>query len=93
MECAERKPGDYPGEWWVRIQGKARGFHNGDFICDLCNKTITKGEDCVAQSFGVDRTPYEPGWEVEYLGDGPGVVDGTVRVFHGDGTVEEIPPG
>jgi hypothetical protein len=91
MKCAERKPGNYPGEWWFRKQGKARGFENGDFVCDLCNATILKGEDCVAQSYGVDQHPYQP-WEEEYLGDAPGKVDGTIRVYNSDGTVEEIPP-
>jgi hypothetical protein len=92
LKCAERKPGDYPGEWWVRVIGKARGFENGDFVCDLCNATIPKGTECVAQSLGLDRTPYQPGWEKEYLGDAPGEVDGTIRVYSADGTVQEIPP-
>jgi hypothetical protein len=95
LKCAERRPGDYPGEWWVRIQGKARGFKNGDFVCDLCNTTIPKGTDCVAQSFGLDRQPYEP-WEGEYLGNNPGVVDGTILVItredDGSTKIEEIEP-
>ena len=92
LKYAERKPKDYPGEWWHREQGKARGFANGDFVCDQCNATIPKGSDCVAQSFGLYRYPYHP-WEHEYLGESPGAVDGTVRVFDRDGNLEqEIPP-
>lgn len=96
MKCvAKYTPGNYPGEWWHREQGKARGFFNGDFVCDLCNETIPKGADCVAQSYGLDRAPYEP-WENEYLGDGPGVMNGAIRVItqNNDGStkVEEIPP-
>ena len=72
LKSAERKPGDYPGEWWHREQGKARGFKNGDFVCDQCNATIPKGTECVAQSFGLDRDPYKP-WEHEFLGEDPGV--------------------
>ena len=100
IECAKRKPGNYSGEWWVRVHGFARGFKNGDFVCDQCNATIKRGEACVAQSFGLDRDPYQP-WEADYIGVGevgPGVVDGTVRVItlEDDGVtikdVEEIPP-
>lgn len=80
LKCAKRKPTKYMGEWWYRIQGKARGFKNGDFVCDLCNATIPRGTDCVAQSFGLDRDPPRS-WEHEYLGEGPGVVDGTLRII------------
>ena len=93
LKCAERKPKDYPGEWWARVIGKARGFKFGDFACYLCNAIIPKGTECVAQSFGLDRHPYHA-WEVEYLGDA-GEVDGTIRVItEEDGTikVEEIEP-
>lgn len=71
LKCAERKPGEYPGEWWHREQGRARGFKNGDFVCDQCNTTIPKGTECVAQSFGRDNVVgmYYP-WEHEYLGVG-----------------------
>lgn len=69
LKCAERKPGNYPGEWWHREQGKARGFKNGDFVCDLCNATIPKGTECVAESFGLDRDPYRA-WEDEYISQG-----------------------
>ena len=92
LECAKREPGQYPGEWANRKWGYARGFKNGDFVCDLCNATIPRGTKCVAQTFGLARDPYQPGWEDEYLGDAPGEVDGTIRVYNADGTVEEIPP-
>lgn len=93
LKCAEaRTPGNYPGEWWKRVRGIARGFHNGDFVCDLCNEDIPKGTECVAQSFGRNSQPYES-WEFDYLGDDPGVVDGTVRVIDGEtGEVTEHPP-
>lgn len=68
---------------------------NGDFVCDQCNATIPKGTECVAQSFGLDRTPYFP-WEDEYLGEDTGVVDGTMRIItredDGSTKVEEIEP-
>jgi len=70
MECAaDYTPGSYPGEWWHREQGKARGFGNRDFVCDFCNVTIPKGTECVAQSLGLDQDPYRLGWETEYLGE------------------------
>lgn len=97
LKCAERKPGEYPGEWWIRVYGKARGFKNGNFVCDFCNITIPKGTKCVAQSSGLDRQPYEP-WENKYLGNMPGVINGTMRVItlEDDGmtikNIEEIEP-
>lgn len=92
MKCAtEHKPKDYPGEWWHRVQGKARGFKNGVFVCDACNCVIRNGIECVAQSFGLDRDPYFP-WEDEYLGENMGVIDGTIRVIEADGTVKTIKP-
>ena len=92
LECAKREPGRYPGEWANRLWGHARGFKNGDFVCDLCNATIPKGTMCVAQSFGLDRDPYQP-WEDEFIYHGeeplPGVVDGTIRIYGEDGNLEE----
>lgn len=91
MACAGKYPlRDYPGEWHRQVEGIARGFENGDFVCDSCNTEIKKGDRCVAQSFGLDRNPYRP-WENEYLGEAPGVVDGTIRVIDADG-VHEYPP-
>lgn len=91
LKCAAKYPlKDYPGEWHHQEQGKARGFENGDFVCDFCNVTIPKGTECVAQSFGRDRDPYQP-WEHDFLGEAPGMVDGTIRVIDKEG-VHEYPP-
>lgn len=94
MKCAERTPRNYPGDWWKRVQGTAKGFINGDFVCDHCNADIPRGTDCVAQSFGRDSQPYSS-WEWDYLGGGPAVVDGTIRVFDEDGNLTQsiVPKG
>lgn len=52
----------YPGEWHKTVTGKALK----DYICDLCDAHIAKGEVCFAQSFGLMRHFYWP-WEGEYL--------------------------
>jgi hypothetical protein len=62
LECAKRPLGQYPGEWSNRKQGVARE----DFLCDTCGVEIPTGTPCVAQSFGLDRTPYAP-WEGQYI--------------------------
>ena len=62
LECAKRPLGQYPGEWSKRKPGIARE----DFLCDLCSVTIPEGTPCVAQSFGLDRTPYVR-WEGQYI--------------------------
>jgi hypothetical protein len=62
LKCAERPLKKYPGEWSRREPGKARA----DFVCDACNTDIPKGAECVAQSFGLDRTPWYP-WEIQYI--------------------------
>lgn len=62
LKCAERPLGQYAGEWSKRKWGTARQ----DFVCDSCNTEIPTGARCVAQSFGLDRTPYAP-WEAAYI--------------------------
>ena len=62
LECARRPLKKYPGEWSNRKNGIARE----DFLCDLCAITIPEGTPCVAQSFGLDRTPYVR-WEGQYI--------------------------
>jgi hypothetical protein len=55
----------------------------------MCNATIPKGDECVAQSFGLDSQPYQP-WEHEFLGEEPEKIDGTIRVS--STKVEEFEP-
>lgn len=63
-ECADRFVKNYDGEWFKRIKGIAKK----DMLCDYCcpPTPIKQGDDCAAESMGLDRTPYYS-WESEYI--------------------------
>lgn len=67
VECYERlKPErkSYPGEYIKAVHGTARE----SFLCDICGKSIPKGDKCIAQSIWADYggIPYYE-WEFEYV--------------------------
>ncbi len=64
--CAARKVKHYDGEWFKRVEGRAKT----DMICDWCcpPTKIKTGDPCAAESMGVhgQGIRYYP-WESEFI--------------------------
>ena len=65
-KCAYRAAPCYPGEWFVRLWGKAKK----EMLCDYCipSMEIKPGDKCAAESMGLvgHGIPYYQ-WEFEYV--------------------------
>jgi hypothetical protein len=69
-ECGGKYPlQEYPGEWSKSIKGE---LAKAGLFCDLCGRSLQRGETVLAQSMGRDNVVYFP-WEWEYLKPTPPV--------------------